>query len=239
MISKTESDHSAETNVSKNDVVITKTVVTAEYPPQKNELPLAGCSLELANMLKSAEEVEVKIEEVKVQSGSDIAKVTWSEDDEITVVMKDEEPEEEKSTEAIKKYQRRWYSWADVIMCAKLLTKEGGGIKSDTEQSAVIWVVLNRVDSKEYPDTIASVITQEYQFEGWDEETVPYDQCVEIAKDVLKRWNDEKNGAEDVGRTLPKEYIYFTGDGAHNYFTEVQYGEPYVWGSVLKSPYET
>ena len=37
--------------------------------------------------------------------------------------------------------------------------------------------------------------------------------------------------------SLPKEYLYFTGDGAHNYFTtEWQGGQTWDWS--LESPYE-
>jgi hypothetical protein len=46
------------------------------------------------------------------------------------------------------------------------------------------------------------------------------------------------NGEDNVGRTLPSDYLFFTGDGEHNYFTKVQNGIPYVWGSLLVSPYK-
>lgn len=40
-----------------------------------------------------------------------------------------------------------------------------------------------------------------------------------LAADVLKRYHAEKNGEENVGRVLPAEYLYFTGDGRNNHFT--------------------
>jgi len=47
----------------------------------------------------------------------------------------------------------------------------------------------------------------------------------------------EKECVGSVGRVLPKEYLYFTGDGAHNYFTtEWQGGQTWDWS--LESPYE-
>ena len=50
-------------------------------------------------------------------------------------------------------------------------------------------------------------------------------------------WMAEKECVGSVGRVLPKEYLYFTGDGAHNYFTtEWQGGQTWDWS--LESPYE-
>ena len=132
-----------------------------------------------------------------------------------------------------------YYTEDDVIMIAKLLTNEAGGVRSLTQKSAVAWVVLNRVASSKYPNTIVGVITQPYQFEGWHPETEPYDECIKLARDVLELWNMEMNGSkEGVGRTIPEEYLYFTGDGVNNYFTTTQYGDPYVFGSRLISPYK-
>lgn len=40
-----------------------------------------------------------------------------------------------------------------------------------------------------------------------------------LVLDVLGRWEEEKQGQENVGRTLPAEYLFFWGDGWHNHFT--------------------
>ena len=58
-----------------------------------------------------------------------------------------------------------------------------------------------------------------------------------LVEDVLARWMAEKECVGSVGRVLPKEYLYFTGDGVHNYFTtEWQGGQTWDWS--LESPYE-
>ena len=235
-------------------VTLRKTTVTTTGPVVKTSDSgqlLAGSSLALAEIVNEAveaAEAEVKIEEIEVTTAgaANITEVTWKENGDITVITKnDDEPEEDVETEAeaevidtVVEYIV-FYTWDDVIAMAKLLRKEGGGIPSDTEQSGVCWIVLDRVDSEEFPDSIIGVITQAGQFDGWDEDTVPTEHDIYIAQDVLERWNREKNGEINVGRTLPKEYLYFTGDGVHNYFTKVQYGTPYVWGSQLVSPYTT
>jgi hypothetical protein len=123
---------------------------------------------------------------------------------------------------------------ADVEMLAKLVWGEARGC-STTEQAAVIWTVLNRVDSEDpyYPDTIQDVVTQPNQFHGYHPNHPVEQDKVELAIDVLTRW---LNGGE--GRVLPEEYIFFHGDGVHNHFrVEYQHNGQY-WDWSLDSPYE-
>ena len=47
----------------------------------------------------------------------------------------------------------------------------------------------------------------------------------------------DRDGETEVGRVLPREYLFFTGDGEHNHFrTEWDGGQ--VWDWSLQSPYE-
>lgn len=125
----------------------------------------------------------------------------------------------------------------DVEMLAKLIWGEARGVRSKEQKAAVVWCVLNRVDSPLYPDSIEAVVTQKYQFSGYDESYPLTDEFMEIAEDVLVRWHQEKAGAIDVGRVLPKEYLYFVGDGVLNYFSkEWKSQDHYDWS--LPSPYE-
>ncbi len=123
---------------------------------------------------------------------------------------------------------------ADVEMLAKLVWGEARGC-STTEQAAVIWTVLNRVDSEDpiFPDTIQEVVTQPWQFIGYDPNHPVEQDKVDLARDVLTRW---LTGGE--GRVLPKEYVFFHGDGIHNHFRiEYQHNGQY-WDWSLDSPYE-
>lgn len=125
-----------------------------------------------------------------------------------------------------------YYTESDAIDLAKLLYAECGGVSSQTEQACVAWCVLNRVDT--YNSSIHDVVRAPYQFAFYESAEVRED-LYQLALDVLQRWNDEKNGADNVGRVLPIEYIYFSGDGTHNYFrTE----ENIIWDYTLESPYE-
>ena len=126
---------------------------------------------------------------------------------------------------------------ADVEALAKVLYGECRGVKSQMEQAAVAWCVLNRVDSRYYPNTVMEVITQPRQFHGYEEDYPVLPALKAIAEDVLTKWHLEKEGEEDVGRVLPKSYIYFVGDGVHNYFAEEYLSKEY-WDFSLDNPYE-
>lgn len=73
---------------------------------------------------------------------------------------------------------------------------------------------------------------------GINESTTVDDSLLDLASDVLWRWNSEKNGEAEVGRVLPKEYTYFAGRGGHNYFRNGFDGEYSIWDYSLESPYE-
>ena len=128
------------------------------------------------------------------------------------------------------------------IALAKAMWGEARGC-SPTEQAGVAWCVLNRVDSDDpsFPDDVISVCAQDYpckQFDGYDPDYPVEPELLALAEDVLARWELEKLGVGTVGRVLPPEYLYFEGDGQHNYFRRdyIHSGETWDWS--LESPYE-
>jgi len=132
----------------------------------------------------------------------------------------------------------RFYTDAEIIMLAKVLYLECRGL-SDTEKACVAWVICNRVDNTgEFyaQNTISAVITAPYQF-AYSYDTPVWDSLYELASDVLERWNAERNGETDVGRVLPSEYLFFYGDGQHNYFRTTYQGGT-QWDYSLDSPYD-
>jgi len=108
---------------------------------------------------------------------------------------------------------------------AQTMWAEARGLPDD-ERSAVAWCVLNRVDSDMYPDTVMENLTAPAQFAYWPDAPVT-DDLYALALDVLSRWERERAGETDVGRTLPPEYLYFEGDGRHNYFSTAWRGGEY------------
>lgn len=126
---------------------------------------------------------------------------------------------------------------AEVEALAKLIYGEAGNVPSTTEQAAVVWCVLNRVDDPRFPDTVLEVIEAPYQFAGYDSEYPVKEEFAQLAADVLTRYRAERDGEENAGRVLPAGYCFFTGDGKHNYFTS-EWKSTDCFGWTLESPYE-
>lgn len=125
---------------------------------------------------------------------------------------------------------------SEVDYLAKTIYGEAGVVRSKARQAAVAWCILNRVDSPIFPDTIAEVVTAPYQFAGYHADRTPPEAYYELARDVLTRYHAEQQGETDAGRTLPREYLYFTGDGTENYSTATWRGTDY-WDWSLPDPY--
>jgi hypothetical protein len=131
----------------------------------------------------------------------------------------------------------------EIIMLARLIHSEAGIVKSDMEQAAVVWCVLNRVDAHHRGDTIREVITATSQF-AWEPHKSYSDELYNLAKDVVTRWLLEARGVENVGRVLPAEYVYFAGRGGHNWFrtwysSKSRNYDGTFWDWSLPDPYES
>lgn len=160
-------------------------------------------------------------------------------DEETTSVSEEPEPveepdviEEPEAPAETPVYQ--YYSDQDAIDIAKILYNECRGIPSTTEKACVVWTILNRVDY--YGSSVYSIVRSPNQFAFY--EGTPVDsELLSLAYDVLDRWSQEKNGETNVGRVLPRDYMFFFGDGVHNYFRN-SYSSPYTtWNYSLASPY--
>ena len=129
-----------------------------------------------------------------------------------------------------------YYAEKDVIALAKVLYNECRGIPSTVEKACVGWTACNRVDAG-YGDTIYEVLTAPNQF-AYNKRSPVTEELYYLALDVLERWNSEKNGFEDVGRVLPSNYLWFYGDGVHNYFRDKFDGDYNIWDYSLDNPYD-
>lgn len=123
----------------------------------------------------------------------------------------------------------------ELTILAKIVYREARGIEDKAHQAAVIWCILNRVDNGYWGDTISEVATYPKAF-AWVPDTPVEPELLLLAADVCERWNLEKAGASGVGRVLPREYLYFTGNGKLNHFTTEWKGTK-VWDWSLESPY--
>lgn len=137
-------------------------------------------------------------------------------------------------------YAARLYSDADAQALAQMAWGEcrgvpaldagGKSISPDCQKAAAMWVALNRFDAGYKGERIADIVAAPSQFHGYAADNPVDDELLALAYDVLERWAAEKAGAADVGRVIPAEYLFFTGDGEYNHFTK-EYGTGiyYTW----------
>lgn len=109
-------------------------------------------------------------------------------------------------------------SQEDVAAMARTIWGEARGVADPAEQEAVGWCILNRLDAG-YADTVLGVVSAPGQFAGYDPSNPVTDEFAEMARDILVAHWREGQGERDVGRVLPREFLYFAsrGDG-RNYF---------------------
>lgn len=119
---------------------------------------------------------------------------------------------------------RSYCDQADVERIARMVWGESRGVSSTseasvlTQQAAVIWTVLNRVDHG-YGSISQIVVPSIYN--GYDPNTplsTVGSTIINLVYDVMCRWYAEKDGVSVNGRVLPADYIYFYGDGKNNHF---------------------
>ena len=70
-----------------------------------------------------------------------------------------------------------------------------------------------------YGETIDAVITAPYQF-AYKASNPVTQEDFDIALDVLVRWESERYLLTSSGRTLPKQFVNFRGDGRFNWYTD-------------------
>lgn len=88
------------------------------------------------------------------------------------------------------------YSYDELMLLARLVYAEAAG-EPYVGKVAVAAVVLNRVKSPLFPDTIAGVIYEPWQFScvgNWMFNSYPSSDCIQAAKDALAGW-DPTGGA--------------------------------------------
>ena len=107
-------------------------------------------------------------------------------------------------------FEEQWGEAA--VYLAKTVWGEARGTSTEGQEQ-VIWCILNRVDDSRFPDDITSVITQNNQFHGYSSSYPCTDEFYDMSLEVIKKWQDEKNGVE-VDRALDPEYVYFSADAS-------------------------
>lgn len=102
--------------------------------------------------------------------------------------------------------------------------------------AGVPWCICNRYDLG-FGKDFTKIITKG-TFHAYSPNTPIDPRLKEWAIDVITRWINERIGFEDVGRVLPKEFVYFSGNGRINIYRDAYRGGN-RWGWTLPNPYET
>lgn len=128
----------------------------------------------------------------------------------------------------------------EITQAAQVVWGEARGIHSQMEQAAVVWCALNRVD--EWGDSLGKIVTAPGQFAYSPENPTVDDygrDLEELVRDVVDRWEREKAGEAGVGRVLPRDFLWFGGDGGRNWFRNHYDNFDYLWSWRLPNPYDT
>lgn len=129
----------------------------------------------------------------------------------------------DEDSEAIAALSNEWWRCelhVEAEYIAKTLYGEARGC-SRTEQEAVVWCILNRADA--WGMNVVDVITAPGQFAGYRESNPVWPELYDVAQYVLAQWRAERNG-ESADRVLPREYLWFSGNGTHNVFRDAYKG---------------
>ena len=121
----------------------------------------------------------------------------------------------------------------DAARLAQVIYGEARGL-STYDKSMVAWCVLNRLDMGLWGNDIYSVISSPSQF-NWKSNFPVNEVDYGIAADVLMRYEMEQYVLGDIGRTLPKQFVNFRGNGKENIFRD---RDGNVYTRYLRSPYE-
>lgn len=193
------------------------------------------CTLIAISTVRGLMELEEGVEELKVSILN-----LERQQDEIQIALTHKAAEmAEAQASAVQQPTGQTYTTTqeEIETLAKIVYQEARGIKEDSHKAAVVWCILNRVDDGYWGDNIVDVATYPNAF-AWVPDTPVDGELVDLVVDVVTRWNHEKEGLSDVGRTLPKEYLYFTGDGGYNHFTK-EWGSTDYWDWSLPNPYNS
>lgn len=129
----------------------------------------------------------------------------------------------------------RLYTDEDAIALAKMcygeaknvkdLETPNGVVSNKCQNAACMWTIINRYDDDPFKyfakeNTIAAVVAAPTQYHGYSPKNPVDEELLELAYDVLDRWNREKHGETDVGRVLPSDYMWFAANKSftHNRF---------------------
>lgn len=132
---------------------------------------------------------------------------------ELTTVSNEQSEEEIESSEiTIETYNSNLpiTEYERILLCNLVGREYGSNYVSVYDKACVVAVVMNRVNSPQFPNTIYEVLTQPYQFSGYlASDSYSY----QVTDSVIESVDYYFSHQEEFG-----DWLYFEGDGTYNYF---------------------
>ena len=112
------------------------------------------------------------------------------------------------------------YTQQDVEAVARAVYGEARGCSPD-EQRLVVWCIMQRVDSEQWPDSITGVVTQPGQLHGYDP-THPLDETIlALCDEELAKWAaGEEAPVHEIYAPSRPFYYFDSRSGNGNFFRE-------------------
>ena len=105
----------------------------------------------------------------------------------------------------------------EATLVAQTIYGEARGCRRE-EQMLVAWCICNRADA--YNQSVEEVVTAPYQFTGYNPKNPVEPEHLEVATEVLKAWARGEKALVLPPYATTSEYLFFGGDGEHNWFRE-------------------
>lgn len=109
------------------------------------------------------------------------------------------------------------YTSEEVTLVCQTVYGEARGCSRE-EQMLVVWCICNRADSSEA--SIEQVVKAPRQFHGYNPEHPVTDEIRSVVLEVLDAWSSGQEALVYEPYATTSEYLYFSGDGVHNWFRE-------------------
>lgn len=110
------------------------------------------------------------------------------------------------------------YSSYEVDLVAKTVWGEARGCSRE-EQMLVVWCICNRADAGN--KSIEEVVTAPRQFHGYHDDNPVEPAIASVVEEVLEAWARGEEALVLPPYATTSEYLFFRGDGRHNWFREV------------------
>ena len=113
---------------------------------------------------------------------------------------------------------RQW-TYDDVVVISRMVWGEARGV-SRNEQKLVVWTVINRLENGRYGTSLIGVVRARGQFHGYSTRHPVTDEIREMVIEVLEAWDRGEAAKVYPPFARTPYYLYFHGDGRHNWFRE-------------------